>query len=486
MSRPPKGRRTAAQNQAVSKTPGQVQADEAVYVARRMYQHSVLTARAEIANRMNTQFRGKRDMAEALGYPNDPDYTALYNLYQRDGMAARIVDAISDETWRNAPILQDGALSSDNPDDIATDPFLRDFDDLVKDYDLLNVFSDADAVGGYSRFAVIFLGLPGDFRQPATGGPLKYLNVFDEGHVQVTEIERDTTSPRYGRPLEYNILFEGGGKAVHWTRVIHICEGRNYSPIYGTPRLYRLIDRLYDLVKVVGGGSEAFWLSVFRGIAFLAREGGQLPRAGTPEADQMQDDIEEYIHGLNRYLQLSGVDVQDLGGSAVDGNGQFQVIIACLAGVASIPKRILIGSEMGELASSQDDKNFADTIAGRQTRFAEVRILRAFIDRCIALGIIAKPQKPRYTVKWPSLFELNPLEKSQQAVNVASALSTMTGGVPDDAMTVADFTREYLDYTLPEVENADQLQTPETQVDPEAPAQGKTPAPGIPPGQANA
>lgn len=456
------------------KTPEQIEADRAVYLALRAYQNSALTSRAQVAQRLNTQFGGKRDMAEALGYPNDPGYADLYNLYQRDGMAARIVDCVSDETWRKAPVILDGALRSDLPADVGKSKFLKDFDDLVKDHDLWTLFSDADAICGYSRFAAILLGLPGNMSAPAKKGKIKYLNALDEGQIEVVDVDSDSKSPRFGQPVMYRLKPASNGEQgtsqtsqlVHWSRVIHIREGRGRSPIYGKPRLYRLIDRLYDLAKVVGGGSEAFWLAVFRGMAFLAREGSDLPRADTPEFEQMQDDIEEYIHGLNRYMQLQGVDVQDLGGSAVDGNGQFQVIVACLAGIASIPKRILIGSELGQLASTQDDKNFADTIAGRQTRFAEVRILRAFIDRLISLGIISAPQAPRYAVKWLSLFELNPVEKSTQAVNVANALSTMTGGVPDDAMTVSDFTQTYLDYELPAAPEIQNDQVDQTTAEP--------------------
>lgn len=466
------------------KTPQMRQADREVYLAQRAYQHSALTARAQIAQRMNTQFGGKRDMAEALGYPNNPGYEDLYSLYDRDGMAARVVDCVSDETWRKAPVLTDGGFASDKPEDLNADPFLRDFDELAKKLDLFGFFSDVDAVCGYSRYAIMFLGLPGEFSQPAKRGPLSYVSVFDESQAAVTEKDSDTASPRYGQPTLYTIQFEGVTKQVHWSRVIHVREGRGRSPIYGTPRLKKLLDRLYDLTKVVGGGSEAFWLAVFRGIAFLAREGAKLPREGTPEFDLMQDDIDEYMHGMARYLQLSGVDVQDLGSTAVDGNGQFQVIIACIAGISGIPKRILIGSEMGQLASSQDDKNFADTIAGRQTRFAEIRILRPFLDRCISLKIISAPKEPRYGVTWLSLFELNPLEKSTEAVNVSTAISTMTGGVPDDGMLVADFTQRYLNYVLPEAPDAQNAPTeftdsPDQPGADEPPTQSQDPAPSV-------
>jgi hypothetical protein len=98
------------------------------------------------------------------------------------------------------------------------------------------------------------------------------------------------------------------------------------------------------------------------------------------------------------------------------------VILNDISGGAGIPKRQLIGSERGELASSQDESNFLGTVAGRQEHDAEPGILRPVLDRLIATGVLPEPEGGSYTVEWPSLFELTEEEQSQVALNLAQAL----------------------------------------------------------------
>ena len=54
--------------------------------------------------------------------------------------------------------------------------------------------------------------------------------------------------------------FSTGEKKVHWSRIIHVTDGLLDDEFYGFPRLQRVWNKLDDLLKVVGGGSEAFWL----------------------------------------------------------------------------------------------------------------------------------------------------------------------------------------------------------------------------------
>jgi 2'-5' RNA ligase len=432
--------------------------------------NNTLVRRAEIAAGLGKQFGGDRDLYEAFGYPKNPQYEDYLNIYERDGLGTRIVDAVSDETWRERPVLVEGEnVKIDELDDPG--PLQKAFAGLDDQFHLLSAFNEVDAACGISRFGLIFLGLPGELDTVVNGKQkLMYVNVYDEGNAQVdeTSIVRDPTNPRFGLPERYQIAVDDLAKSyknVHWSRVIHVKEGtdkQSYRRVYGNARLKNMINRLWDLEKVVGSGSEAFWLLIRKGLAITAKEGMTLPSAGTAEYNDMVDEIEEYEHGLSRIMKLMGLDVTDLGSEPVSSRDQFDVITDYLAGTSRIPKRIMLGSERGELASSQDEFNFGAFIKSRQSKFAEPFILRPTIARLGELGVLKVP--PTYTVVWKSLFQLTDMDKSTIASNVAGAISTVSGGVPETVMPADVFAQRYLDYK-PSPEDAAKIEESKTKAD---------------------
>lgn len=422
--------------------------------------NSALVRRQGMAKALGKSFEGDRDTYKVLGYPTSVGYDELKNMYDREGLATRIVNAVSDETWREHPLLIEGENKTADELDAPSDLQIQ-FEQLADRLDLYSAFNDADAYCGISRFALIVLGLPGKWEDPAKyGQQLAYVSVHDEGSATIadSDLETNVESPRFGLPNFYSVKIDekkGMMKRIHWSRVLHIKEGRSKSRTYGVARLQSMYNRLLDLEKVVGGGSEAFWLQIHRGLALSAKDGMTLPAPDTDAYKDMQDEIQEYEHGIRRIMRLAGMDVTDLGGRPVDSAGQFNVVISYLAGSSRIPQRILIGSEAGHLASSQDEYNFANFIVSRQQSFAEPKILRAFIKMCGDLGILSVPKK--YTVSWPSLFQLTEQEQANIASTVAGAIATITGGAPETMLEPEEFAQRWLDYSKPAVDMVEVL-----------------------------
>ena len=421
---------------------------------QQMRQNSTLTARANLARGLGKSFSGARDLYKVLGYSDKLTYDDFANVYARDGLATRIVDAVSDETWRETPVLIEGEYKKkdelDKPSQLQID-----FTRLADRLDLFGEFNDADAYCGISRYAVLVLGLPGKMSDPAPFGKrLAYVMAHDEGTaiINTGDIETNMQSERFGLPNFYTVTMDvdnaSATQRIHHTRCINIREGRTKSRTFGVPRLQSMYNRIQDLEKVVGGGSEAFWLLIHRGLALTAKEGTSLPPTDSDAYKDMIDEVEEYEHGISRIMRLVGLDVTDLGGRPVDSDAQFRTIVAYLAGASRIPQRILIGSEAGNLASSQDEYNFTSYIVSRQKKFAEPKILRAFVDKCGELGILEVPAK--YTVEWPSLFQLTDAEEANIASVVAGAMANATGGAPETIMPPSEFAQRYLDY-VPEI-----------------------------------
>ena len=287
---------------------------------------SALASRVSLAASLGKSFGGDRDLYSALGYPRQLKYDNMLALYERDGLATRIVDAIADETWRERPVLLEGDKKGiDETDD--TGPLQQAFSKLAERLDLYAKFHDVDVDLGISRFSLMFLGMPGDPEKPAKKGKLHYVTVHDEGAASIDDrsIVEDPESERFGLPEYYfiEVASKSGTtrKRVHYSRVVHVKEGRDKRAntlLYGVPRIQNIVNRLMDLEKVIGGSSEAFWLLIYRGFALTAKDDMTLPAPDTPEYEDMQDEIEEYMHGLRRYMRLQGLDVKDLGGKPGD------------------------------------------------------------------------------------------------------------------------------------------------------------------------
>lgn len=411
-------------------------------------------------------FNGNRDTYAVFGYPQELTTQTMFDMYDREGLAKRAVDGIAVECWRKPPIIKDGKAALEIKPEMTTKgltPFLTELFNLNKKVNLFSTCQEADKMLGYSRYALIFLGAKGNLDQPLENGKVEYLQVFDELDSNSFAKETDVNSPRFGLPTSYNITFaeESQATPIHWTRVIHIREGKEKrSRIYGVPRMKAIFNYILDMHKVLGGSSEAFWLLINRGMALIAREGIDMPQKGTPEYQDFQDEIEEYQHQIRRFMRLRGFDVQDLGTNTVDASGQFDLLMTAVAGSIMTPKRIILGSERGELASSQDDKNWADVCADRQTNFCAPSVINPVLDRLIEIKALPNPSNPdSYATTWSSLFELSDLDKATLANTRAQAASAITSGAPETVVDVEDFVENHLNLkTTPNFNQQDVLE----------------------------
>jgi hypothetical protein len=437
-----------------------------MHAARMQLNESITVMRSKLAAAMGQQHGGKRDLYDALGYERNPNFDTYFSLYSRNEYAGRIVDLPAEDTWRKPPIISDGDSSTDKEENRT--PFIQAFIDLSGKLRLWHYFQRADKLAGIGRFGLLVMGLPGNAETEYTGkapGAVMYLAPYSEGEVSVIKKYTDAQNPKFGRPEIYQITVDDGdGKTrqikMHASRVIHIADGKLQSEVYGTPRLERVLNRIFDTEKVLGGAAEAAWITAFKGLVFALRDGYEFPDktvSGKDAQKELLDEIDEYMHGFKRYMRTSGVDVNELGSDTIpDPSGLSKEIIKALSAGSNIPARILVGSESGELASSQDQSTWAGQIASRQTDFAEPEMLRAFIDWCISHGVLPAPSSGEYSVLWESIFELTDKEKAEVAQRNADALFKLTGGLPENAMSFPDFTKRYMDgYVLPDVVDHD-------------------------------
>jgi hypothetical protein len=203
----------------------------------------------------------------------------------------------------------------------------------------------------------------------------------------------------------------------------------------------------------VGGGAETYWLNA-RGGLHVNTDPAARPMTDE-EQGKLKQHVEELQHQLRRTLFTSGMEVKPLSPTVADPRGTFDVIIKLLSSATGIPQRILTGAEAGQLASSQDDKNFADRIQERQLDYAEPVLLRPLADRLIEAGILPVPEGGQYRVEWGSLADPDEAERAATTDRWATAAQkfAQAGGI----ITPAEVRERYFDLPaeIPETEDDD-------------------------------
>lgn len=392
--------------------------------------YSALLSRAELAAKLGQQFGGDRDLYEALGYNKQLTHNDFITQYDRQDIAKAIIDRPVNATWHGGFEI----VESDDPEETQLE---KAWNKLYEDLKLRSKFNRLDRLTGLGSYGVLLLGLSdtatsADFVKPVTGTnhTLLYVKPFSgmvtEGNAQIESYEEDVNSERYGQPTIYTLNITNLTTKVssiirvHWTRVVHVAEGLLESEIEGVPRLEVVYNRLQDLEKIVGASAEMFWRGARPGYAGKLDQDFEL---GTEEKEELQTQVDEYEHNLRRILLLSGIELKDLNPQVSDPTNHVDVQIQMISAVTGIPKRILTGSERGELASSQDRDNWFDLVESRRGEFAEPAIIRPFVDVCIKYGILPPP-KDDYTVKWKDLRTPSDKDKAEVGNVRATALKS--------------------------------------------------------------
>jgi hypothetical protein len=133
---------------------------------------------------------------------------------------------------------------------------------------------------------------------------------------------------------------------------------------------------------------------------------------GTTEKEALKDQVNEFEHDLLRVMVNEGVEFKALEQQIADPTPHLDVQIQLLSAETGIPKRILVGSERGELSSAQDKQEWISYVTSRREEQNEPMILRPFIDKCIALNVLPIPEAEEYIIIWDKLFSLSDKEKA--------------------------------------------------------------------------
>ena len=374
----------------------------------RILERSLMDSRYNMASALGQTFGGERDVYAACGWKKTLCFQDYYNHYKRSNIAGTIIDLMPKECWSEFPTIKE----DDEPEDTI---FEKEFKELEEKTNLFSNLLRLDKFSGIHQYAVLFLGFDdsGKDNEPVEKAKnLLYVKPFIEDHIEIKELEKNTKNPRYGQPLMYELKVDAeDGKAsstmiVHHSRVLHVAENPVEKNYIGTPRLERVFNNIENIVKISGSGGESYWRGAFPGLGLIMDKDAKL----TPtESDAIKEELADYKHNLSRFLKLKGITPEKLDHAPTSSSTQVDTELKLIAFTIRVPKRILEGSERGELSSGQDKDSFNEQIRARRIQYIDPFILRELIDRLQSLGILSEAE---YMVDWSELDELTPKEKA--------------------------------------------------------------------------
>lgn len=382
---------------------------------------------------------GKRDYYDSFGWPRTISPPEIWAMYHRGGIAARIISALPDAVWGRAPQM----YVRDN------EAWMKSFAKLASTNNLWQVFYRLDVMASLGRYACLVIGTNrGSSNLAAPLGKadnITYMQPYAEKDIKIHRWETNPLSPRFGKPHSYMVqtsanngrqVVDGSTSImpvqtafeVHHTRVIHVARGSLENDIFGIPVYAPIWNYLLDLEKVIGSSSESYWLTAYPGLH--ANVDKDMDLSPSDEAN-LTEEVEEYMHNIRRFMRTRGVTVEAIKQQVADPKGAFEVLVTLISGATGIPKRILLGSEAGQLASTQDKGNWADRVEENRALHAIPNIVMPFLTWLDEHGVLATPLT-EVEALWPDAYRMSPLERGQTAAQTARTIANIGKVIADN------------------------------------------------------
>lgn len=399
-----------------------------------------------------------RDLDVQFGYPEVVNKMMYEQLFSRNAIANRVISLYPAECWLNAPDIYDQDMPSHSEFEEAVDK-------VFTKHHCFGFLKRIDQLSGIGNYGVLLFGVSDGkpLNEPIDGieeelpeeleqGEYKllYLRTFSHGYVEISQTEYRTDNPRYGQPTMYRIQFndndhdlEGGNidmrtADVHWTRVLHVADNRKISEVFGVPRLQVVYNNILDIKKITGSSGEMFYKGAYPGFAVEAVDdvtsGVQL------DLESMRHQIELYENDLQRWIGLTNAHVNALSPQVQSPKDHISAQLEQITIALACPMRVFMGSERGELASSQDAEAWNNRLTERMNTYLSPFLVRSFVTRLIQIGALPVPKNGTFQIKWTDLNTQTESEKADVAGKWLGNISSYISGnmesllVPQDAL----------------------------------------------------
>lgn len=404
--------------------------------------------RNSAVRRLDQMFPGyfpaaKHNHYSDFGYPVQLGFKQFYDMYCRNGIACAGVDKTILKTWQDAPFLLDherDGSEGDDKDETALEKEIRTrFGDLrvwakVKEADRRSL------VGSYSGLILRFADSK-QFREPVDtvpGGLDGLVEIIPawEGQLAVSEWETDEASEDYGQPkmFQFNEASVDSGQKqnrqflLHPDRVIVWSED---ATVHGRSVLEPGYNDLLTIEKIIGAGGEGFWKNAKSApvleIDPTARLEELAKALGVPVselADKMGEQVEDWQKGFDKLLMLQGIEAKTLGITLPSPENFFLIALQSFSASIGVPLKILVGSQTGERASTEDADEWSRTIMARRSSETIPNVMM-LVQRLERVGILPEMD---WFLDWSDLTETSMAEKIDRANKMADTNNKMQLG----------------------------------------------------------
>lgn len=381
----------------------------------------------------------KHNHAADFGYPDQVSFELAFDAYCRNPLARAAVDKTVGKTWEDNPFLQefqrDGTKKGKQKETKVEAVIRQRFDDLL----IWQHMAECDGrslVGAYSGMILRFADNQ-PFKAPVTrvpGGLFGLVEVIPawEGQLTVNEWDTDEASETYGKPKMFSFSESAVGKQkqprtfeVHPDRVIIWSRD---GTLNGRSALEPGYNALLDMEKIRGGGGEGFWKNAKSGLSLEIDKDANIENMAramgvgvTDVVEKIDEQVDGFNKGFDKSLLLQGIKATPMQVNLPSPEHFFAIALQSFAATFSAPLKILVGSQTGERASTEDSSEWAKVNMARRTNRVIPRI-RAFVSRLERFGIL--PQKD-WHLEWTDLTESSMGEKIDRADKMASVNQKM-------------------------------------------------------------
>lgn len=437
---------------------------------------TALFGRTELARVLSGDKPG-RDVDAECGYVVEPTVQQYREMFEREGIANRVVCLYPDECWSIYPELYE------TEDDRKT-RFERWWDDFAFEHDPWGLLHRADINQGIGHFQGTLIATDaGPLDQPHPNidenGEIRkkykenFTNVlfqrtFSEDLITILETEGDRKSPRFGLPTMYGFrmidpnddisessTFVGEPKysemKVHWHHVVHTADGTLSDRVRGRPRLRPVYNRIQDIKKKLGSSGEGYYKAGFPGTVFEAMP-GVLEGDFVLDKASLQKEMKAFQDGLQRFMHLVGMTAKQLTPNIQDPTNFLAADYEYIAATNKVPLKVLMGSEIGYVAGQDETVRWNRRVAGRNKMFLDPYMIRPYVRRLMMLG--AAPWVDRFVSSWKDLNALSDKDKADIALKRAQ---TILQYVTSGAYVLIGPRRFYIDVLQMTEEEADAI-----------------------------
>lgn len=396
-----------------------------------------------VTRRLDTMFPGfflngstKHNHYVDFGYPETLTFAQLHKIYTRNGIATAGVNKTVQKTWEQQPFLLEKERDGSQKGGDKETSLEREIRQRFADLRLWARLADADRRGMVGRYAGVILRLADSklFREPVErvpGGLEGLVEIIPawEGQLEVSEWDTDERSETYGQPKMFQFneaAVTSDSKQprqflVHPDRVIIWSRD---GTVNDTSSLLPGYNDLIDMEKIKGAGGEGFWKNAKSAPVFEVDKDAKVAAIaqamGVPPeevADKMNEQVADWQKGFDQLLMLQGMTAKTLSVSLPSPEHFWAAPVQSFAASLSIPLKILLGSQTGERASTEDADEWARTIMSRRANETVPNIM-ILVNRLEQFGIL--PEKD-WHIDWADLTEASMQEKIDRAHKMADA-----------------------------------------------------------------